>query len=308
MENSLVSIIIPVYNRANIIAETLESVINQTYENWECIIVDDGSTDNTVAVLNTYSEKDSRIKVYTRPFVKRKGASSCRNYGFYKSKGSFIQYLDSDDLISENKLEVQVGLLENSSHDVFCTCKWGFLKNDNTKQIISHLSVYNNFSDILFFLESLSTSKGYMPIHNYMFHRDLISNVGVWNEFMAINDDGEFMSRVFVYAKKVIHSDDCHVIYRIQNKDSLSSLNSIEKKSDLILSWKLIEINLNLRFKNQELLFLNFNKKIVFDSLLQNDLDIIVENNKFFRNQINEINLLVKMKLFLLRIKTKYNR
>ena len=303
--SSLVSIIIPVYNRANIIAETLESVINQTYENWECIIVDDGSTDNTVAVLNTYSEKDSRIKVYTRPFVKRKGASSCRNYGFYKSKGSFIQYLDSDDLISENKLEVQVGLLENSSHDVFCTCKWGFLKNDNTKQIISHLSVYNNFSDILFFLESLSTSKGYMPIHNYMFHRDLISNVGVWNESIAVNDDGEFMSRVFIEATKVVFADDCHVFYRIQSNESLSNVNSNQKRHDLVASWKLIENNLNNRFKKQELLFLNFNKKIVFNSLLKNNLCIIALNSDFFAKQITEAKLLDRTRLFLLKIKNK---
>ena len=303
--SSLVSIIIPVYNRANIIAETLASVINQTYENWECIIVDDGSTDNTVAVLNTYSEKDSRIKVYTRPFVKRKGASSCRNYGFYKSKGSFIQYLDSDDLISENKLEVQVGLLENSSHDVFCTCKWGFLKNDNTKQIISHLSVYNNFSDILFFLESLSTSKGYMPIHNYMFHRDLISNVGVWNESIAVNDDGEFMSRVFIEATKVVFADDCHVFYRIQSNESLSNVNSNQKRHDLVASWKLIENNLNNRFKKQELLFLNFNKKIVFNSLLKNNLCIIALNSDFFAKQITEAKLLDRTRLFLLKIKNK---
>ena len=303
--SSLVSIIIPVYNRANIIAETLASVINQTYENWECIIVDDGSTDNTVAVLNTYSEKDSRIKVYTRPFVKSKGASSCRNYGFYKSKGSFIQYLDSDDLISENKLEVQVGLLENSSHDVFCTCKWGFLKNDNTKQIISHLSVYNNFSDILFFLESLSTSKGYMPIHNYMFHRDLISNVGVWNESIAVNDDGEFMSRVFIEATKVVFADDCHVFYRIQSNESLSNVNSNQKRHDLVASWKLIENNLNNRFKKQELLFLNFNKKIVFNSLLKNNLCIIALNSDFFAKQITEAKLLDRTRLFLLKIKNK---
>ena len=76
----LVSIIIPTYNREHLIGETLDCVISQTYTNWECIVVDDGSHDNTPEVIKSYFNNDERIKFYNRPDYKNKGASSCRNY------------------------------------------------------------------------------------------------------------------------------------------------------------------------------------------------------------------------------------
>ena len=82
----LISIIIPTYNRAQIIGETLDSLIAQTYANWECIAVDDGSTDNTDEVLVAYCNKDTRFQYHHRPKDKLKGPNSCRNYGFTRSK------------------------------------------------------------------------------------------------------------------------------------------------------------------------------------------------------------------------------
>lgn len=99
MNNPLVSIIIPTYNRAHLIGETLDSVLAQTYKNWECIVVDDGSTDYTDELLAFYTVKDSRIKYYHRPKNRVKGANACRNYGFEMSKGEFVNWFDSDDLM-----------------------------------------------------------------------------------------------------------------------------------------------------------------------------------------------------------------
>ena len=98
MNNPLVSIIIPTYNRAHFIGETLESVIAQTYENWECIVVDDGSTDYTDELMEYYCKKDTRIQYHHRPDIKPRGANACRNYGFGVSKGEYINWFDSDDL------------------------------------------------------------------------------------------------------------------------------------------------------------------------------------------------------------------
>jgi len=105
----LVSIIIPTYNRAGIIGETLESIIKQSFSDWECIIVDDGSTDSTEAVVKEYTEKDSRFKYYRRPHEIIKGANSCRNYGFKKSAGKYINWFDSDDLYLPTALNTAVG-------------------------------------------------------------------------------------------------------------------------------------------------------------------------------------------------------
>ena len=107
----LISIIIPTYNRAHLISETLDSVLEQTYANWECLIVDDGSTDKTKEVVREYVDKDDRFRFYTRPIKKRKGPNSCRNYGFEKSKGTYVNWFDSDDLYLSNALESYVGCL-----------------------------------------------------------------------------------------------------------------------------------------------------------------------------------------------------
>jgi glycosyltransferase involved in cell wall biosynthesis len=104
-KNKIISIIIPAYNRANLIGETLDSIIAQTYINWECIVVDDGSTDATKSILQSYTEKDNRFQYFQRPKSKPKGANSCRNYGLQKSNGDYAIFFDSDDLFTETCLE-----------------------------------------------------------------------------------------------------------------------------------------------------------------------------------------------------------
>ncbi len=113
----LVSIIIPTYNRAHLISETLDSVLAQTYTNWECIVVDDGSTDNTDEVLEAYVQKDARFKYFHRPDIHKPGGNGARNYGFLQSKGEYVNWFDSDDVMLPEKLETQVTLLHNTTFD-----------------------------------------------------------------------------------------------------------------------------------------------------------------------------------------------
>ncbi len=118
MNSPLVSIIIPTYNRAQLIQETLDSIVVQTYENWECLVIDDGSTDDTAQVLKAYSEKDGRIQYFQRPADKPKGANSCRNHGLSISKGTYVNWVDSDDLLDKNHLKAHVNRLANGNSDI----------------------------------------------------------------------------------------------------------------------------------------------------------------------------------------------
>lgn len=113
----LVSIIIPTYNRAHLIEETLDSVLAQTYQNWECLVVDDGSTDETDAIMQTYCEKDSRFRYYHRPKNKQKGANACRNTGLEKASGEFIIFFDSDDLMTKEHIQGKLKPLLESDYD-----------------------------------------------------------------------------------------------------------------------------------------------------------------------------------------------
>lgn len=105
------SIIIPTFNRAFIIAETIESVINQTYSCWECLIIDDGSADDTNTVIKRYAIKDNRIKYFYQNNSER---SAARNNGIRNSTGDYILFLDSDDLFKKNYLyELSIFLAKN---------------------------------------------------------------------------------------------------------------------------------------------------------------------------------------------------
>lgn len=111
--NKKVSIIIPTYNRANLISETLDSIIGQTYQNWECIIIDDGSTDNSFEIITKYLNKDQRFKFVSRPKDTIKGPSACRNHGIDRSEGDFLLFFDDDDILHPQNLELCVSELSN---------------------------------------------------------------------------------------------------------------------------------------------------------------------------------------------------
>src|SRR5690606_12284070 len=116
MQNSvLVSIIIPTFNRAHLISNTLNSVLNQTYTNWECIVVDDGSSDNTKEKVEKFLEKDKRFKFFQRPNDRLPGGNAARNFGFEQSKGTFIHWFDSDDLMHPDNIKVKVEQFEANS-------------------------------------------------------------------------------------------------------------------------------------------------------------------------------------------------
>ena len=135
MTNNLVSIIMPTYNRAHLISETLDSVLAQTYPNWECIIVDDGSTDTTDEVVGEYVKKDSRFQYHHRPKDRKKGPCACRNYGFEFSKGELIKWFDSDDIMYSELLEKQVGTFEEAIDCSVCkVAYYDFEKNETLKE------------------------------------------------------------------------------------------------------------------------------------------------------------------------------
>lgn len=128
----LVSIIMPAYNSARYICDSIESVINQTYKDWELIIVDDGSTDDTSAIIKQYIDADKRISCYYQANA-RQGIA--RNTGIAKSKGSLIAFLDSDDLWLSNKLSLMMEEFEKSDPDLLFTDAYIFDGNFNPENI-----------------------------------------------------------------------------------------------------------------------------------------------------------------------------
>ncbi|SIN81391.1 glycosyltransferase family 2 protein [Algoriphagus halophilus] len=123
----LVSIITPVYNAHSHIEETIQSIIAQTYSDWELILIDDYSTDNGIHILSRYTELDARIHLHENP--KNLGAAVSRNKGIEMAKGRFIAFLDSDDLWEPTKLETQVKFMLENKH-AFTFAGYFKIKND----------------------------------------------------------------------------------------------------------------------------------------------------------------------------------
>ncbi|GAA4316341.1 hypothetical protein GCM10023115_25510 [Pontixanthobacter gangjinensis] len=204
-------------------------------------MVDDGSSDNTSHLLEFYSERDNRIKYLERPNNLPRGANSCRNFGFEKSQGEFIQWLDSDDLLATNKIENQLRKLTSLNEEIISS-KWGKLR-DGDVQFFEDLESYQDFNSLSEFLDALDKSEGYFPIHSYLMSKDIVARAGYWNETLKVNQDGEFMIRIFLEMNSMLFTKDTFVLYR---KDSSSSTSLLSKKSlkHLVASWKLIQSHL----------------------------------------------------------------
>src|SRR5690606_927984 len=144
MKQPLVSIIIPTFNRAHLIGETLDSVLSQTYTNWECIVVDDGSTDSTDALLASYCEKDARIQYHHRPKEHLSGGNGARNYGFKLSKGEYIQWFDSDDLMLNSKIEIKLREAIKNNADIIVDTPSEEIHQINVNDLTKKLKVFES--------------------------------------------------------------------------------------------------------------------------------------------------------------------
>ncbi|GAL61487.1 glycosyltransferase family 2 protein [Algibacter lectus] len=284
MSLPLVSIIIPTYNRAHLISETLDSILAQTYTNWECIVVDDGSTDDTSLIVNKYCTKDLRFIYHKRPSNKKKGANACRNYGFELSKGEYIQFLDSDDLLSSKKLYSQIEQAVKTDADII-TCRWGrFTNSDDFK--IKESFLYKNYIPAQNLLIDYGSLKSFFPSHVFLVKKEVFFKSGLWHERLKINQDGELFCRVINEANKIVFAEIGYVKYRFANVYKTSDLNSLDKAKDLTKSWKLIERYLKktdkVKFKN----YLSFGKNYAFGVIKESFKFEIVKNSFFYRKQL----------------------
>jgi len=202
----LVSVIIPCYNGEKFIGEAIESVLNQTYKNWELIIVDDGSTDGSKAVIKPFL-KDPRIKLVEHE--QNRGIPAARNTGIKVSSGKYIALLDVDDRWDPNKLELQIGLFLEKGKDVglvFSNIKVinskGEVIKKKRKGIKLHTSKMKNLEHLFF--------NNFIPSVTAVFQRNCIEKVGLFDEkILWGGDDHDFWLRIaskfnFAYLNKVL--------------------------------------------------------------------------------------------------------
>lgn len=239
-----VSIIIPTFNRSLLLTEGLCSLQNQILQDWECIIVDDGSEDDTERIVSEFMIKDRRFRYYKRPHDYPKGACACRNYGYAKSSGKYIQWLDDDDILSEDKLQLQVEKLEKIGNPfIFTTCDWDLFwegKKFERKNLIPTDATIDGRQ----LFERLIANQTFIPSLSYLMHRELAIKADVWNTNLSINQDAEYFTRVILASEGLINTPTCFVLYREHPGARISRSKDKEKLSSFLESLKLIKSHL----------------------------------------------------------------
>lgn len=251
LNQPLVSVIIPVYNREQLVGETLESLSSQSYQNWECILVDDGSTDNTLEVMQEFSKSDPRIKVFER-LRSPKGAPTCRNIGMQVASGDYLMFLDSDDTLAHYCLEQRVKFM--MSHDSLDYSIWNVqnIYQNGGSEIWGDLSQKDD-------LKSFLIGKGW-SISSSFFKTGFISSF-VWDEEACSWQDWEFHIRVITTSKnyeKLIHSDPDVFIDRTPKTRISTSNRSSDRIDCLFRLFKRVEKNLIERNREGYLKYLKY--------------------------------------------------
>lgn len=212
MFKSLVTIIVPCYNQDHFLDETLQSVFNQTYSNWECIIVNDGSIDRTEIIATEWVTKDNRFKYINQV---NKGVSAARNSGLTLAKGEYIQFLDADDVLAVDKVQVSLEAIFKNNVQV-CCCNYSMF----TKSTIHVLPPFSKLASFEFNFENLARywNDGFtIPIHCWFFKADLFDAV-IFPEGLTAQEDWIVWLRIFQKSPKTFYIDEQLAFYRLNPK------------------------------------------------------------------------------------------
>ena len=221
----LVSILIPAYNAEAWISDTLQSAIAQTWERKEIIVVDDGSTDQTLAVARGFESDQLRVVTH-----KNQGAAATRNKALSLRTGDYLQYLDADDLMGSEKIASQIAALGDSPNKrTLLSGSWGnfMYRYYRTKFIPSAL--WGDLSPVEWLVRKMGQNL-YMQTASWLVSRELAEAAGPWDTRLLGDDDGEYFCRVLLASEEVRFVPEALVYYRASGATSLSYIGNSDKK------------------------------------------------------------------------------
>lgn len=219
MKAGLVSIITPCYNGGKYISETIESVIAQTYPNWEMIIVDDGSVDNSAEIVKNYIDKDSRIKLIQQANA---GSAAARNNGIRRAEGQYIALLDADDLWYRDFLKKQIAFMK--SKDAICVC-CSYRRIDEHSKEIMHPT----------YAKELITTKD-MRVMNYigclsgLYDATRYGKIYLKESLKSIRDDYAYWYDIVALENRAYGNKEILASYRVLSNSTTGNKKALIKK------------------------------------------------------------------------------
>lgn len=223
-----VSVIIPVYNAQEYIRQCIESIINQSYENIEIILVDDGSPDECPAIIDEYAKKDERIVVIHK---ENEGVSAARNDGLNSATGKYIQFVDSDDYLEKNMIRNMVKLMEGLNCDM-AMCGFYDRNKNHVGQVLPDLENGRcSKEDYLVSVMNDPFSLTYGVLWNKMFKKKLIDKGANFNNDMNFGEDFIFCLNYMKYANSVGIVKKCMYNYVRFNDKSLMFIQTFDRNT-----------------------------------------------------------------------------
>jgi glycosyltransferase involved in cell wall biosynthesis len=280
----LVSIIIPTFNSSTHIKETLDSVLSQSYANWECILVDDGSTDLSENIALQYQAQDSRFQFHHRHDYLPKGPSSARNFGLTKAKGDYVIFLDADDLLATTCLDHRMAQFSQHQECDFLVFKMErFL--DEPDYAIKTKETEQNKNRIL---ESFIQLHGEWPITGPIYKTDFFKTIG-FNSELVVFEDLEVAIKAIILAThfEIFNTIDCY--YR-NDANYKAKYNSLEVRTKMVRAFQtllqsivlLLQHNSEKQFKNKNIrtYWVKSYKKFFRYTILENSVAFKDDNKK----------------------------
>ena len=263
----IISIIVPIYNVGKYLPKCIESILNQTFKNFELILVNDGSTDNSGVVCDDYAKKDTRIKIIHKS---NGGVSSARNAGLYVAKGEYIGFVDPDDYIDKNMYEKLYRLCIDNNSDI-AICRFnreinGKIQNKESTEEIIELNNMEAMNELF---------KGNLyrfSLCNKLFSKKCFNYVLFPEE--RIHEDLSTTYKLFANSKKAVYINYCGYIY-VRRENSILTSTYNEKRLQAFIAWdEIIE-------------FIDKNYYEIIEQVIATFTYWCVDNILYILNQVN---------------------
>lgn len=315
----LISVVIPIYNSEKFLSRAIESVVNQTYENIEIILINDGSTDNSLEVCKEYEEKDKRIKVINK---KNSGVSDTRNYGIENSTGQYIMFMDSDDYIDKDMIKDMTDKIDEKTELVISGIKMKYVENEKIvkeKEYTLKDNVYNvnQFLNAMLLDFELICFCG--PCCKLYKRDNLINNKIRFSKDLTMGEDTWYnLDYIDICNGDIVTLSNIYYNYMRENKESLFSKYYIDyiKTTEKVYN-KFLNI---LRKKANKQTVERYEKMYVINLIYANSINFKYRtdlkkklsdlkyslNNEVIKNNIKSIKAdNIKEKIFIFLIKNK---
>ena len=244
-EYFLISIVIPVYNAEKYLEQCLNSIKNQTYKNFEVILVNDGSIDHSESICMDFVKVDTRFKYFTKV---NGGASSARNFGLDNVTGDYITFIDADDWVDENHLEVLINNIKDNNSDMAVSSikkfdmsnNFHFRMYSNQEKYLLNYNKLNREEFLVILPKLILANNSYKIAVSKLFKKELVSDIR-FDESIIYGEDLEFFFKLYLNINSISYADEVTYIYRLHDESSSSKFGQLHMEQELAIYKKMYE-------------------------------------------------------------------